>query len=701
VGLVGVVAFFLHWFTPLENRSWDWRVVTFAKPAPRSGDVRYVELDQASLDWGRKENAWSWPWPREAYAVLLKYLQRAPAKAVAYDVIFTEPSSYGVDDDQSLQDAISAYPRFVGAFQTGSAQSDLSHHHWPKSVPQPAWILHGRKLLPPDLFQTRASFPIPQVATVAKALGNTQAQPDPDSIYRRTPIVWDFDSHPVASLGLETYLVAHPQAVVTYKPNLLTIVPAPGLAARTIPLDNQGRAILHFRGTWEKSNQNTQVWRLIRSELQIEAGQKPDVDPAFFKDKYVFFGFTALGLYDLKPAPVESMYPGVAIHGTVLDNLLNGDFITPVAWGWQLAYLLLLAMATGVFIRLCRNSLQTVGVYVLFLALPVGLAFAAYPLDYWFPLALPFAVALVTLLSGTVLNYAGEGRQKKFIKGAFGQYLSPIVIDKLIQNPDLLNLGGEKRVLSIFFSDVQGFTSISEKLDPEELTALLNRYLSEVTSIIYKYGGTIDKYEGDAVIAFWNAPLDLPDHAAKAIQASLEYQNRVASMQEELLRMSKGVRVVARIGLNTGPVVIGNMGSSQRFNYTFFGDAGNLASRLEGMNKQFGTYFMVSQMTKDAAGPIPGVEFRELARVAVVGKSEPVTVYEPMETQVAEAQRAVLETFEAGRELYYKGDFEAALAKMESIAGLDPPAAHYVKKLHELIGARPSAWDGVWVATEK
>jgi adenylate cyclase len=310
--------------------------------------------------------------------------------------------------------------------------------------------------------------------------------------------------------------------------------------------------------------------------------------------------------------------------------------------------------------------------------------------------------ALAAGLSMVLINYAVEGRQKRFIQNAFGQYLSPQVIERLVADPDLLTLGGEKRCLSIFFSDVAGFTSISEKLkdDPQALTALLNDYLSEMTSIIYAHGGTIDKYEGDAIIAFWNAPLDLPDHALQAVRASLACQKKLDEIGPRLAKQA-GTTVRARIGLNTGDVVIGNMGSSQRFNYTFLGDAGNLASRLEGINKLFGTRFLVSSFTKDAAGEADDLSWREIGRVRVVGKNLPVTVFEPLARVDAETQTEVLRAFDKALRDWYRGAFPEALAGFEAWAETDAPSRHYAAKTRELIADPPTTWEGVWDAKEK
>ena len=702
--LAALLAFLVNgWggLTPLENSTWDWRVALFAHASPHTDSIKYVELDQASLDWGKTNNAWSWPWPREVYAYLLKYLDRTTAKAVVFDVILSEPSVYSQEDDQSLREAITKTPHFVVAFQTGNLQSGFQSHSWPSTLAVPPWQVKGLAHLPADLHESLASFPLLSLATAAAALGDTKGLPDQDSLYRRVGLLWSFDGHAVPSLALAAYLSAHPRVQIHYRPGVLTLT-NPQNQVERIPLDHQGRALLTYRGTWlQRAAERYPLWKLIRSELQIEAGQTPEVKPEVFQNSYVFLGFTALGLYDLKPSPLENKTPGVYIHGTALDNLLTGDFKAPVPNWASGMYLFVLGLAAGVVIRLCHNARQTLLTYALFLLVPLASAFALYPLGAWLPLVAPFGEVLFILLAGTVFNYAGEGRQKRFIKDAFAQYLSPVVIDRLIQNPELLNLGGEKRTLTILFSDVQGFTSISEKLTPEELTALLNRYLSAVTSVIYEMGGTIDKYEGDAVIAFWNAPLDLPDHARQAVLASLEYQRRLEALQSELTQMSGGHPVKARIGLNTGPVVIGNMGSQQRFNYTFFGDAGNLASRLEGLNKQFGTYLMVSEFTKQAVGSLPGVVFRELSRVAVVGKSEPVTVYEPLREREFQAKAETLKVFDQGREKFYEGKFEEALQLMETIATQDAPAAKYVEKLKQLREAPPASWNGVWLATEK
>jgi adenylate cyclase len=336
--------------------------------------------------------------------------------------------------------------------------------------------------------------------------------------------------------------------------------------------------------------------------------------------------------------------------------------------------------------------------FPVFIALPVGAGFAAYPFGFWLPVAPLITAALLAMVAAVITNYAVEGRQKRFIKGAFKQYLSPIVIEKLMENPDRLTLGGEEKTLSIFFSDVQGFTSISEKLSPTELTALLNEYLTAMTDIIHQTGGTIDKYEGDAIIAFWNAPLEQEDHAARAVRAALMCQKKLAEMRDDLRQRYRS-NLFVRIGINTGPVVVGNMGSNQRFDYTFLGDAGNMAARLEGINKQFGTYLLVSGNTLAAAGD--AFPAREISRVRVVGKAVPITIYEPMLPETAEARREPLAAFDAALRTYYGGNFADAQRAFEALAAQDPVASIYARRCTTLAATPPPDWDGIWNITEK
>jgi adenylate cyclase len=330
--------------------------------------------------------------------------------------------------------------------------------------------------------------------------------------------------------------------------------------------------------------------------------------------------------------------------------------------------------------------------------LPVLFGFAAYYNGYWLPIVVLEAALIISVVAALTGRYALEGRQKRFIKNAFSQYLSPVFIEELIRNPEKLKLGGERRVISIFFSDLQGFTGLSEKLDPEDLTAFLNHYLTAMTEIIHQEGGTVDKYEGDAIIAFWNAPLDLEDHAERAVRAGLRCLDKLEEMQPELRKWVQG-EVRMRVGINTGPAVVGNMGSHDRFDYTMLGDSVNLAARLEGVNKQFGTWILISENTLQQIGNT--IPVREIARVTVVGRDKPVAIYEPLSARRQAEHMADLQSFTDGLELFRQGNFLEAAAIFAATADRDPAAKAYEARCRDFTTHPPRNWDGVWRVTEK
>ncbi len=673
---------------PWEARSWNLRASYFARPVPGATDrIRLIFLDQYSLDWG-KERGWSWPWPRQVYAPVLDFCRRAGARAVAFDVIYSEPSVLGVEDDTMLGDAISACRGFVGAVFVGRETGGATN--WPAEV-RPSGVTLTTPA-PKRMYLPRAAFPIPEVSTNATLLATVFGNPSRDGVYRKAQPFSVFDGQVVPSLGLAAYLANATNRALRLDGPWLRVGDRPV----PVPLDKRGSAILHFRGR-SQTHKTVNVAAIIESELRIKEGQPPLVDPASFSNTYVFLGFTAPGLFDLRTSPVDPVYPGVEIHATFLDNLLAGDFMRDAPTPITVALVFVLALAAAFGVRFSRGTPQTLLAFIILLPLPVVLGFWAYTLGFWLPIVAPAVAAAPALIATLALNYATEGKQKRFIKGAFKQYLSPVVIEELVEHPERLQLGGETRELSILFSDVKGFTSISEHLSPEQLTSLLNDYLTAMTEIIYKHGGTVDKYEGDAIIAFWNAPLAQADHAERAVRAALEYQSTLAALRPEL-KARYGHDLFARIGLNTGPVVVGNMGSRQRFNYTFLGDAGNLAARLEGINKQFGTPILISEMTRLK---LPAdIAVREISRVQVVGRREAVRVFEPLAPEAASRHDA-LARFADALASYYAGRFENAAADFAALADSDPASAIYAARCRELAARPPADWTGVWVMTEK
>lgn len=688
IGCVGagisIGALHLGLLDSFENVTYDLRTRILARPGPATDDIRVILLDQKSLDWAKESFGLGWPWPRQAYVPIVDFCNEAGAAALAFDVVFTEPSVYGVSDDTALADAFKRFGRVTLA--ADFARRDGSSTQWPAHIPPPIFPISGNTELRTSPV---ATFPIPDLTAGIVGVGNVNVSPDADTIYRRFPLMVRFDGKYAPSLPLATELIVEP-ATISMEPGVITI------GDTHVPVTRDGEAVLNYRG--KTAYKAYSAAAVMESGMLMTEGRAPIIDPDDLLDKYVFFGFSATGLYDLRPTPMGGVSPGVIVNATALDNMLSGDFMRPATFAENSVSTLLFAVFAGLSVALISSLWATVGASALAVAAPAAYAMAAYHQGVWHGLAVQLTGCLLAMFLAGAFKYATEGRQKRFIKSAFRQYLSPQVIDQLLQNPDKLTLGGEKRELTIFFSDLEGFTSISEGLTPEELTSVLNDYLTAMTDIIQESGGTVDKYEGDAIIAFWNAPVDQPDHAMRGVQAALRCQDKLAEMRPAL-RERTGKEFRMRIGLNTGHAVVGNLGSHDRFDYTMLGDSVNLAARLESINKQFATYTMISRSTLDQLDNT--IPVRELSTLRVVGKNEAVSVFEPMTETGYAAMKAVIEPFSQGLRHFYAGDFAQAITCFDAIADTDPAAARCAAKCRELRDTPPEHWDGVWTMHSK
>jgi adenylate cyclase len=694
-GMLALVLWTSGFLDVWEAKSWDWRVGLMAKPGKTTNDICLILLDQNSLDWAKEVNALTWPWPREVYGAIVNFCKRRGAKAIAFDVLFTDPSKYGVGDDSAFAKAISDFGPV--ALATFLSNKSGNNPHWPSAVPLPDFQVIGLDEWQKNTAEkvrafSKASIPVEELARQAAVIGNVSLSPDPDGIFRKVDLLSIFDGQALPSLGLGVFLAANPKTTLAFSRGNLKV------GERKIPIDENGYAILRYRGP-SGSHRIYSAAAVLQSEIQILNGEQPNIrDPNAFKDKYVLFGFSAPGLYDLRPSPISGVYPGVEIYATLLDNFLSGDFMQKLPSFLTITFMLGLSLICSVTVTYLKRPTISLSAIAAFLSLPVLLSFGAYHKGFWLQLVVQETSIALTIGLVLVGNFTTEGRQKRFIKKAFKHFLSPEVIEQLIVHPELLKLGGERRILTIFFSDLQGFTSISENLDPEALIELLNDYLTAMTDIIHEEGGTIDKFEGDAIIAFWNAPLEVKDHAVKAVQAALRCQARLAEMRPAF-RSRIGADMHMRIGINTGSAVVGNLGSHTRFDYTVIGDSVNLAARLEGANKQFGTYTMISQSTCDLVKK--QVVLRELARLTVVGRHEPVAVYEPMFSEEYEVRKDIINRFNEGLALFYKGDIEHGEKIFAEIQEHDTAAAAYTQKCQKLLNTELSDWHGVWVMKTK
>ena len=613
-------------------------------------DIALVTIDASSLERFSTEFQLHWPWPRELYGILLDFLGSAGAQTVTFDVLFDRPDIDRIDTDGATSDrrfaeaiaqsgnvvlAANSTDEREPAFLDSEARLALHRHFIPVLSPHPSIS---------DAFPV--NLPIPPFHQAAGQVGNAYVPVRQDGVIRFTYLLMplknggDENLH-YPSLPLAAWLAAQGSALqqpAAFQNDQLHI------RGLSVPLQPDGTYRVNWYsrgGVRDGTFPYYSFYDVFLSGLAV-LQQRPEMAPLannLFQDRHVVIGASAAGLADIKTTPFSSMepYPGMEIQATVLANLLDGQFVGELP---RILVLLLLWVILLVAILTVGMS-RHINSIILALLIPSAIiltglgAFAIY--RFVLPTALFTATALLGIGTTYIFRYLTEEREKKAIKSAFSQYVQKEYVDTIAEDPKQLRLGGQQKELTVLFSDMANFTSISETLSPQELSTFLNEYLTDMTRILFEHGGTLDKFIGDAVMAFWGAPIDQPDHALRACRCALAMQAHLAQKADEWNK--RGYPPVSvRIGINTGPMIVGNMGSRDRFNYTVLGDAVNLGARLEPLNKNYGTNIIISEFThqaierccKEPGNPDFDREFstRELDRITVKGKSQAVTVYE-------------------------------------------------------------------------
>jgi adenylate cyclase len=632
--------------------SWSARVTDrfFTRMAP-DPSILIVAIDDASIS-----SVGRWPWDRSTHAELVRKLSNAGASVIAYDVNFSEPEDAKNDGD--LAEAIASAHRFVLPIELRLDQR------------ADGTIAYDAE---------RTLRPIPELAHAATALGHTNMPPDTDGVVRRVPVsaADRSDANPVPSFA---NVIA---ALADRTPNL-----------RGAPLDAGNRIVVRFDGPPHSTFPTI-------SAADALSGR---ADLAIVRNKIVLVGSTAQDLHDEQLVPTSDgiPMPGVEIHASLLDTLLKRDWLRPIS-AWELALLLIaIGLAFGWLVPRMRQRWSALTAVIAWIALVVAASIAfdrGFIIDVFWP---TLAIALV--YGGVTLErrIAAE-HHRRWLKGLLTRYVSPTIVDEIIRNPDRLRLGGERREMTVLFSDIRGFTRISEATPPEDLVRYLNAYLGRMTDIVFEHEGVLDKYVGDAVMAFWNAPLDQEDHARSACLAALAMRDALREMNGRRVFGAHTFRI--GIGINTGDMVVGNMGGEVHTDYTVIGDSVNLASRLEGLTKEYRAEVIVSEATRKAAGD--AVFARKLDRVAVKGKQKTVTIYEILASadRVTSADRERAEAYESALDLYFERKFDDVLRIIEEYATKYPDdAAMQVLSTHATEFAAhppPSNWDGTWIWTRK
>jgi adenylate cyclase len=701
----------------LRDRTFD----TFQLLKPRAKAARpvtVVDIDEKSL-----ARLGQWPWPRTSLADLIINLTNLGAVAIAFDVVFSEPDRLNPEtaagtmryldevtraklrglpsNDQVLADAIKRSRVVLG--ETGlAAQSSALN----KDLPLTGFATLGGDA-EPFLFKFAGLLRnIPILEQSAAGRGLFTIRIERDGIIRRVPMVLEAQGAMMPSLSLEILRVITSTPTPLIRSDKAAGIESVAVRGLQIPTDSNAQIWVHF-APYDPS--------IYVSASDVLDGSVP---PDKIKGKLVLIGTSAVALNDIKTTPVSSSMPGVEVHAQVLESVLAGDQL--VRPNYMTVAELLTAMVLGLLIIIFLPNLGPVMLVVvgaLFASLLAGASWYAYTqhkllIDFTYPLLSTTAIYLTLIFS----SFVKEQAQRRQIRSAFSQYLSPALVEQLAHAPEKLVLGGEEREMTIMFSDVRGFTSISEsyKHDPQGLTALMNRFLTPLTNAILASKGTIDKYMGDAIMAFWNAPLDDPQHEINACEAAVDMLERIDELnhQRELEAKQGGhiyIPLNVGVGLNTGVCVVGNMGSDLRFDYSVLGDSVNLASRLEGQSKEYGFPIIVGSKTALAAKDKFAI--LELDFIMVKGKKEPEVIYAIAGREdVAQSGR-----FQRQRNLTiemlgcYRGrDWGGALAAIER--GRKSDDARALELLYNLYEARilnyqknppPDDWNGAFALLTK
>jgi adenylate cyclase len=764
----------------IELKTFDlrfkWRGVKTSSPA-----IVTAVIDEESLD---KEGMW--PWPRSKIADLIKKISDDGAKIIAFDIFFTEPdknSNLGflntLDEEieslkiqsQGLQEFIEENKikadndlALANAIKESKAKIILSYFFYEskaalgydinqeeidsriariKGSVYPL-IRYEEKNVDYDPSVFTKGYYAPDVnlemfSQAAAGAGYINEDPEDDGIVRNSPLTIRFGEDMFTSFAV--------QCAWQYldNPNLILRIAEYGIEGINmgdtfIPTDESGQLLINYLGppgTFPRYS----ITKILNDQFPKGA----------FKDKLVIVGSIATGAHDLRNTPFHAQHPGMEVHATVVDNILQNDFISKPQWAIIYDILAIILLGTLIGIIIPRSGAIT-GLCVtagLIVVQVVGSRWLFSQYGLWVNMVYPLLTIVLTYISLTAYHYLVEERSRRFLHSTFSSYLSPELIQEMVSNKTMPELGGEARMLSAYFTDIQGFSVFSEKLTAHQLVELLNEYLSAMTDIIIRERGTLDKYEGDAIIAFFGAPMHIPDHALRACRVAVTMQSTLLNLREKWKteKLPPGAaernmkntppeewtpgdkwpgvvhQMMMRIGINSGEIVVGNMGSSMRMNYTIMGDSVNLAARLEAGAKQFGIYTAVSEYTLNVEyinekgekeRVMDQVEARFIDNITVVGKSEPVRIYElcAMKGGLTTQEKRLFDIFDRGILHYRRMQWDEAIKyfresyKIERIPeAATNPSEVYLKRCMAYKVNPPVApgqkWDGVFRMTKK
>lgn len=690
-----------HFFDRLEWITFDKRSVLFRSETLAHPDVAIILIDEASLK-AMNPLVGRWPWPRSVYADLLEFLRIGEARAVAFDILFTEAEGAGVRANINDRRLIGATRETGGAYHAFQLLKDETDEAGQVQLDQP---------LPEDFRRRFAAMgkgfsasgnnnyylPMPALYRAARGMGVVEFGPDADGVYRRTRLFREYQGELYPVLPMAPLVNLLRPVGISQKGHYLY------LDDLHIPLNSDGTYLVNMYGRYN----NYSISGVLASIQKLRHGQVEDliVRPDEFRDKIVFVGASAAGVEDLKTTSLASGMPGVMLHASIASNILSQDFLKMVNPAMTIFLVFGFAAFTGLgILALPRVYLKIA------LPLTLTLGYAAWSLwrfryNVVYDMVPPItAIALSWLATFGYLAFT-EGRDKKRVRNMLAQYVSPNILAEVVDKyEDYLRAEvGSKEHITVLFSDIRGFTDISELLPPEKVVEILNMYFAAMSDVVFKYEGTLDKFIGDALMAFWGAPIRASDHPRRAVAAALEMHRRLKEVNARL--ETKGwPHIRMGIGINTGDVILGNIGSEKKLDYTVIGDNVNLASRLESLTKEYDCPLLISESTYAVLGdelPCAIVD-----QVRVRGKQHPVRIYRPLASpdapeDVLRDGRALAGASEEAFQLYLDRKWREALKAYEK---LPESRTHeiFVARCRRYMEKAPAPeWDGVYAMTAK
>lgn len=686
-------------------------LLPYSKPQAPSQPVVIIDLDERSL-----KEVGHWPWSRKTVAQLVDKLAAAGVVSIAFDVVFSEAeenAALGIAEAPDAKTIASQLNALAPQFDYNQRMADSIS----KIDVTLGYILHGEDFqswsmppaniaMPPDKVQRSwvglmkgYTANIPVLQSAARGVGFINGPPDPDGIVRRAPLMLRYGDQLYPSLALQTamtYLLLDSVTPQTISNSTGEFVQSIQIGDNVIHTDEKGQILVPYRG-----RQGT--FRYI-SAVDVLKGT---ADAEALKGSIAMVGTSAIGLVDLRTTPVGAMYPGIETQATIVDALLRGDapYRPETAKGINLLGIVALGFLLSLVLPLVGPALMTL--------LGLGSLAAITAINFWLwqmrGLDLPVSGPLMTVLSLYVINVSFgfflAAQKKDRIQGMFGQYVAPAHIQKLLDDPAALSFVGESKKMTVLFSDIRSFTNMSETLSANDLKNLLNRYFTPMTEIIFEQQGTVDKYVGDMIMAFWGAPLDDPQHEKHAVLAALLMLQKQAQLREEF-RAAGLPEIYTGIGVNTGQMNVGDMGSEYRRAYTVLGDSVNLGSRLESITKFYGVQCLVSESTYAATKD--DFVWREVDYMVVKGKKEPIHVYEPL-ALAGEANTALLQhvnDYTAARAAYLDRQWDVAEKAFSVLMATAPDfrklCGIYLERIEQYRKEKlPDTWCGIWQHTEK